>query len=286
MSNTPNDSEFVPAEDSLPLPVEEPQPQTSAIDEAIARAAEVVVLPEPGAHADTEGASVANVAEPPQDVEATVPHDEPAIAVQDGQVFPAGWGAAPAQPAAVEDSEDSAAELELPPPPKLHGNRLFATAVAAVGAAIFAALYAGITYVIMSVTDSARFFTRFVESPLFWGTTVVFTVAYLAFVLLINRGPAWVHAVFSWLIGAFTYASVIGFTLIVVEAWTMSSAEVSELLRQSWLSPYAIVAGLIAREIPVWLGTWIARRGRLVLARNEQALDDYEALILAGSPVH
>ncbi len=174
--------------------------------------------------------------------------------------------------------------VQAPIPPKARSNRWFATVVALIGAGVFAALYALGTYIYLSVTSNARAFNSFLESPVFWGPTLALFVGYTVLGIIINRGPWWVHAVLGVLVGVFVYFSYLGFALIAVHAWSMTLAQAQEFVRQQWLSPYAIMSAVIAREIPVWFGGWIARNGRKVTARNEEAMLEYEREV-AASPV-
>jgi hypothetical protein len=62
----------------------------------------------------------------------------------------------------------------------------------------------------------------------------------------------------------------------------LSQADVSRFVASLWLNPYAITAAIIAREVPIWAGAWIARRGRRVTAKNREARTEYERLLADG----
>lgn len=267
-------------------PSDEPDAQdTAAIDAAVARSLDPTSFePVPGQHAEpvaetAEGSEHESPWAPP--AESTVADESDALAF--GVVQPA------ADARHDEASGGSAvapveATVAAPVPPKPRGNRGFASAVVLLGSGVFAALDAIIVYLFMTITGTVRHFVDFVQSPIFWGTVAVFFLAWLLLGLVINRGAAWAHAVFSWLVAAVVYLAAIGLTLVAVRAWNLTSAEVSELLRQSWFSPYPIIAAVLAREIPLWFGSWIARNGRRVRERNTEALDAYERE-LADGPV-
>lgn len=251
--------------------IEEPLADTAAVDAAIARASEPVELPaEPEAVTVTETAVIEDV----------IPTEAPAVPA--APATPS-WGAETVAPApGFTPDAAQTVYVQAPLPPKVKSNRGFSTLVALIGTALFTGIYAGVTYIFLSIAGAARYFGDFLESPIFWGAAALFFVAYALLGIIINRGPYWVQAVFSLFVGVIVYFGVVGLTLVAVQAWTMSAAEVSELLRQNWMSPYAIIAAIIAREIPIWFGGWIARNGRKVTAKNEAALDAYEREVAAG----
>jgi hypothetical protein len=52
--------------------------------------------------------------------------------------------------------------------------------------------------------------------------------------------------------------------------------EAGEIFRTQLVHPFVIVSGLLAREVSMWAGVSISRRGRTVRARNAEARDAYE----------
>lgn len=283
---TPNEPETVaPVEAELAegVPVETIPAQTAAVETEPVQATPVqaaVVEPEPAEPEAIEAVEIVEVVQASPVEPATE-----AAPTQPAQTEPQGW--APAEP--VAPAPGFSAELPVrtlylqpPTPPKAKSNRLFALMVTTIGTVLFAALYAGFSYIYMSMTGTARLFEEFLQAPVFWGPVIAFFAAWTLLGLIINRGPWWAHAVFGLLVGVVVYLAWVGFALITRHVWEMSNAEATEFLRQQWLSPYALIAGLTAREIPIWLGGWIARHGRRVTARNEAALEEYEREVAAG----
>ena len=80
----------------------------------------------------------------------------------------------------------------------------------------------------------------------------------------------------------FVYFSYTGGALLTVRAWTLTLADAQVFIAQRWLDPFAIVAAVIARELPIWFGGWIAAHGRTVNERNRVALEEYDRMIAAG----
>lgn len=254
--------------------IEEPLADTAAVDAAIARSSEAAVEPAvtsgPISIDDIDSLTAAVVA-----TEAAAPAD----------AAPS-WGPETVAPApGFAEADAHTVYVAAPLPPKAKGNRGFATLVALIGSAVFTALYAGVYYILLSVNGRASVFNDFLQAPLFWGVVVVFFLAYVLLGVFINRGPYWAHAVFSFLIAVVVYFGAVALTLVTVLLqydWSLTAAQSAEVLRQAWLAPHVLIATVIAREIPVWFGGWIARNGRKVTARNQAAMDAYDREVAAA----
>lgn len=177
--------------------------------------------------------------------------------------------------------------VQAPTPPKSRGNRGFGVLVALIGTVVFALLYAGVAYLLITVngagrTDAIQVFTEFLTRPVYWVPIAAFLIGFAILAAIVNRGAWWNYAVFGLLVAAFVYFSYIGGALLTVEAWTLTVDEAGRFIGERWLDPFAIAAFIIAREIPIWLGGWIAARGRTVAERNRLALEAYDRELAAG----
>ena len=176
--------------------------------------------------------------------------------------------------------------VQAPTPPKARGNRGFGVLVALVAAVVFALLYAGISYlVLLAQTDpqqAASVFLQFVAQPVYWVPVIATFVGFTLLAVIVNRGPWWQYAVFGLLVGVFVYLSYIGAALLTVQAWTMTIDQANDFIRARWLDPFALIAGILAREITIWLGGWVASRGRGVTERNRLAREAYDRELAAG----
>ena len=136
--------------------------------------------------------------------------------------------------------------VQAPTPPKARGNRGFGVLVALIGTVAFAALYAGISYLLLlgqgDAVQANSVFTQFVARPVFWVPIVATFVGFALLAVIVNRGPWWYYAVFGLLVGVLVYFSYIGAALLTVEAWTLTVEQGNEFLRQRWLDPFAITA--------------------------------------------
>ena len=176
--------------------------------------------------------------------------------------------------------------VQAPTPPKSRGNRGFGVVVALVAAAVFALLYAGIGYLVLLAqsdpTRAATVFVQFVAQPVYWVPIIATFVGFTLLAAIVNRGAWWYYAVFGLLVGVFVYLSYIGAALLTVQAWTMTIDEANDFIRARWLDPFALIAGILAREITIWLGGWVASRGRAVTERNRLAREAYDRELAAG----
>ena len=116
--------------------------------------------------------------------------------------------------------------VQAPTPPKTRGNRGFGVLVALIGTIAFAALYAGVSYLLLlgqgDAVQASSVFTQFVARPVFWVPIIATFVGFALLAVIVNRGPWWYYAVFGLLVGVLVYFSYIGAALLTVEAWTLT----------------------------------------------------------------
>lgn len=204
----------------------------------------------------------------------------------------AGAGAAAASvapapaPAAPAPPSPQAIYVQAPAEPKPRGNRGFGVLVGLIATVAFGLLYAGISYLVIlsqnPAPDAGRVLLQFLTQPVFWIPVVFFFLAFALLAVALNRAAWWTWAVFGLLAAVIVYFAYIGGALLTVAAWQFTPEEAGEFLSNQWLSPYAIVAAIIARELPIWFGGWIAARGRTVTERNRVAREEYERQLAAG----
>ena len=260
---------------------------TSRLDEAVERANA------DAAASETDGIDETDVTATPVPVAADAVRREtyvPAATVATGTA--AGAATLAPEPEPVYVAPQPAPQtiyVQAPEPPKTKGNRGFGALVALVGAVIFALLYAGVGYLLLlglgGPAEADEEFLRFVSAAVYWVPIVAVFLGFTVLAAIVNRGPYWAYAVFGLLVAVFVYFAYLGGALLTVEAWTLTVDEASAFISERWLDPFAIAAAVIAREVPVWLGGWIAARGRTVTERNRVAVAEYERELAAGPQV-
>ncbi len=253
------------------------------------------------APAANTGSTAADNAEPVPAV-ATVPVAEtPIVAVAVAPVVASAQSPAqsPAQsftppPPAVPAPASSPIYVQAPIKPKTKSNRGGGILIALLATVVFAILYAVAAFIIIGVTSTTvdvtvDGFTAFAALPVFYLPIIFFFLAYSVLIALVNRAGWWAHVLFGFLVGVVVYFSYIGAAMLGLvldgRADGLSTAELGRIVGTLWLNPGAIAAGLIAREVPIWAGAWIARRGRRVTARNIEAHAEYERLLADGPQV-
>ena len=268
-----------------PAPAIEPEPVTSSPDDvaaAVARSAG-----EPGATA--AGEATVDTASP---VESATPVIVAGEAAQQAtaqqpaaqQIAPEAT-AAPAQPTPVPPpfipQPVAPIFLQRPEPPKRKSNRGVGILIALVGTVAFAVLWAAALVVVGAMlTPSSELLpvlTQYFTSQLSgWAPIVAFFVGMVVLIQIINRARWWGYILGGLVVAIFVYLVYIGAGLVDARFWQRNADEQALVLSRAWVSPFAVLAGVIAREMSIWTGAWLAGRGRKLKARNAEAQADYE----------
>lgn len=192
--------------------------------------------------------------------------------------------AAPVVEPAVAAAEARAVQtvyVREPQAPAKKGNRGIGSLIALGSAVIFAAVYAGIAVLIMPLfappKATAFEFIRFINSSAFFVPVLVFAVLFVLLVLIVNRAGWWAHVLGSLFIGILVYLVSIGILLLLNNVIGMTPSAAAKALRIAAESPLIVTAGLVAREVSLWMGAAIAARGRRVKAKNAEARASFDS---------
>ncbi|WEO76792.1 hypothetical protein BJQ94_15740 [Cryobacterium sp. SO2] len=291
----------VPADDSTIEPAETPEPTTEtaayvpgepidyepavAHDAPTEKVERITALPEPTTAEPTQ-AEVARDEAVAQHKDYT-PAFVPATTVVP---TPAAAGQPVAQPVttpATQQFAPSPVYVTAPTPPKKLGNRAAGILIGVIATAVFAGVYALIAFFISAggaanMADATARFTDFLVLPVFYLPVIFFFLAFALMVSVINRAGWWAYVLGGFLVAVVVYFSYIGGALLAVQAWTLTATEAARFISTQWLNPGAIAAAIVAREVPIWFGAWIARRGRAVTAKNVAARQEYERQLAEG----
>lgn len=218
-------------------------------------------------------------------VDAEVVEDTPVVVentpvvVEDAAVEPAAVDAAPAQPA------ERVVYVTTPAPPAKKGNRGIGSVIAIVSAVVFTAVLALIT-AIVGVASGAPFGFGFLGQASFYIPVLFFVVGFVLLVLILNRAAWWGYIIGSILIAVFVYFGTIGLGLLGTGIIANTPDEAAARFAAELRNPFVIVAGLLAREVSLWTGAAIARRGRSVRARNAEAHAKFESELAEKKAEH
>ncbi|GAA2044919.1 hypothetical protein GCM10009819_35140 [Agromyces tropicus] len=275
---TGTDADAAAADDADPVPTEPGPAERSDLDAAVERAR----TEHPPVDGDT-----AVVDERPEPVRAEEVGRETGVpeTVGAGAVAGAAAGAA-AAPEAPAPPMPQTIYVQAPAPPRERGNRGFGILVGLIATVGFALLYAAVSFLVIlgqnGGSAAGRVFGQFAAQPVFWIPVLFFFLAFALLAAILNRAAWWTWAVFGLAIGIIVYFSYIAGALLTVAAWQFTPEQAADFIRDRWLDPYAIIAAVVARELPIWFGGWIAAHGRTVTERNVRAREEYDRRIAAG----
>ena len=210
------------------------------------------------------GATPASVTEPEAE---TVAFADPVVAAE--------------EPATVRTEAAPAAApqqvvyVQAPAPPRKRGNRGVGTLIAVLSALVFVALLA-VTTAIIQYASSGNFEFGFLAQSQFFIPVLFFLVAFILLVLLLNRAGWSAYIIGSLLVGLAVYFGSIGLGLLVTDVIANTPTEATARFVEQLSNPFLIASALLAREVSLWFGALISRRGRSVKARNVTARENYE----------
>jgi U5 snRNP spliceosome subunit len=202
---------------------------------------------------------------------------------------PASEAAAAAETAAPASEPAAAAVVTpvyvtAPTPPKAKGNRGVGILIVLLATIVYAIVYAAVSFAYFALT-AIHYMTQFdgyLTSVAFWVPVAAFFLFFVLLVALVNRGGWWAYVLGGFIVAVLVYGAYIGGALLQVQAWTMTTADVMRLLGQLWANPLTLGAAIVAREVTLWFGAWIAARGRRVRRRNVEAQRDFDREVAEG----
>lgn len=208
-----------------------------------------------------------NVPETPVDDQAAA---EPSPAASADASVPTSAAAKSAQPTVVF--------VTAPQPPKKRGARGVGALVAVFSTGIFAAVYAALVAVIAIAVRgvSLQEVVSSLSAPAYWLPVIVFFLSYLLLVVIVNRAGWWAHVLGGFIVAVVVWVGFVGAAIIAAGAVGGSAAEVSAIVTQQLTNPLGFAAAIAAREVPIWVGGIVSRRGRMARARNVEARAGYE----------
>ena len=165
--------------------------------------------------------------------------------------------------------------VETPEPPKKKGNRGVGALIALLSSVVFGVLFVGVFYVIFYLT-TGRSYLGFVSSLSFYLPVLFFAVGFVLLVLILNRARWGAYVFGSIFVGLFVYFGTIATVLLLNGVLSGTAAQASADFYEALANPTVIAAGLLAREVSLWMGAAISARGRRIKARNVEAQEAFE----------
>lgn len=195
---------------------------------------------------------------------------EPAAQESAADATPTSAAASAAQPTVVF--------VTAPQPPKKRGARGIGALVALLSTAVFAAAYALLVLLIALVGSRSGLAPalQFLSSVTFWVPVIVFFLSYLLLVVVVNRAGWWAHVLGGFIVAVLVWVGFVGAAIIAAGAFGGSASQVGAVVLQQLTNPLGFAAAIAAREVPIWVGGLVAKRGRTARARNAAARTAYE----------
>jgi len=167
--------------------------------------------------------------------------------------------------------------VEAPRLPRRHGNRGVGTLLALLGAVVYGLLLLGATYLDSAVSGVGGL--GILQNYKFYVPIVVFAIALILVVLVVNRAAWWAYVLGGLLVGLAVYfgtaGGVAGIDLLEVQlGWTTTDRTTS--FDEGLSTPFVIIAAVIAHEVAIWWGAIIAHRGRRMTAKNRLAREAFD----------
>jgi hypothetical protein len=185
----------------------------------------------------------------------------------------------------VDASDRRPVYVQAPTPPKAKGNRGFGVLIGVLATLVFAALYFAALLLTPLLSgneiDVASSSMALLSSAAFFIPVIVFFLAWVLLVVVLTRAPWWAYVIGGLIVGLLTYAGALAGALIH-NAFDVAPSQVADFLLANAFSPATVFAFVIAREVPIWFGVWVGKRGRAVRERNAEAREEYERVLEAG----
>lgn len=177
--------------------------------------------------------------------------------------------AAPAEPTGPQ-----VVYVHTPPEPRRRGNRGLGAAIAVASGLIFLLAFL-IAVALIGVASGNGSQIDFTRGELYL-PTLFFVLGFVLLVVLANRANWWAYILGSIFVALLVYFGTIGAVMLANGAILRTPEEAAQMFEAGLVDPIVVAAALIAREVSLWTGSLIARRGRRLTVRNAEARDAWE----------
>ena len=193
----------------------------------------------------------------------------------------------PATTHTVNDDERRSIHVQAPTTPVKRSNRGFGIGVMLLSSLVFAAIYGAIIYLVTfffldnQIDDGTQGILQALGTPVFWVPVLVYLVACILWVLIVNRAGGWLHVLFGLIVGVLAYASVVAVLSVTASLAESRPEDFADFVFRSLIDSRALLAFIVARELPIWFGAWVGRRGRKLREQHAEARRVYDDEVAA-----
>ena len=167
--------------------------------------------------------------------------------------------------------------VQTPQPPRARGARGVGALAALLGTGLFAAAYAALVFLLAVIAPpfGGAGAVRFLGSVTFWVPVTVFFLSYLLLVIVVNRAGWWAHVLGGFVVAVLVWVGFVGAAIIAAGVFGGTASAVGTVVLQQLTNPLGFAAAIAAREVPIWVGGLVSKRGRTARARNAAARTTY-----------
>lgn len=196
----------------------------------------------------------------PEVTEAELPAAAPADVpvVEEAEVVEA----APARPEVIV--------IDAPVAPRPKGNRGLGLGLALIATVVYLVVLAALALLIPALSGGS------VVDPTFYYPVLLFFIGELLVTVVVNRAGWWSHIIGSVVVAAIVWLGSASLLLVSAGMFSMNQTEANDTFYAALFSPILIVAALLAREVSIWTGAILARRGRRLKVVNAEAHAAFE----------
>ncbi len=180
------------------------------------------------------------------------------------------------EPIVVDSGSPQVVYVEAPVAPKKKGNRGIGSVLAIVSGVVYAVAFALVVAIIAAAQGVGQLTLSVVTQPSFYIPVLFYVIGTVLLVLIVNRAGWAAYVVGSVFVGLFVYFGTVGMLLLGQGVVLQTPTEAAALFNAGLRNPLVIAAALVAREVSMWTGALISRRGRRLKARNAEARETWE----------
>lgn len=170
----------------------------------------------------------------------------------------------------TETTDPKVVYFHAPAAPKKRNNRGIGSVLAIASALIFGALFVAVVVLYFIFRNEPVSF-RFMAQPTFYVPVLLYAVGAVLLVVIVNRAGWAAYVLGSIFVGLWVYFGTVGIFVLSKGIILASPADANALWVAALTDPLVIAAAFIAREVSMWTGALIARRGRRLRSRNAEA---------------
>lgn len=183
--------------------------------------------------------------------------------------------ASPLAPPMAPTGAPPAQVIYLPSAPVKRTNRFFGSLIALIATWVYAGLMALVIVVLLvAITGQVKF--TFVGSATFYIPVLFFAVAMLIVVVIANRAGWWSYMIGSAIVALVVYFGSAGMILLLNGVVLATPEQAALLFREVLANPITVSTAVVAREVAIWAGLIVSRRGKRVTAANLVARQTFD----------